>query len=160
MKKVLKNCFENIKLINEINRKYIKQRRIDLRWVSPWDHLEKYKKIQANVPRLEDVPPFKKVTVKDRLLDQNIKELEDDKKKNLIYDDEILKEEPRAQEYVDWVERVTPKEGRWNRKSERVGAIAIKVGMFPHYNEYFRRYALTCLWVKKIFLIIIIINKI
>jgi len=71
------------------------------------------------------------------------------KKNNEIFDDEILKEEPRVQEYIDWVNKTNELPGKWNMKSERAGVIAIKIGMFPQYNEYFERHAVTCLWIPK-----------
>jgi hypothetical protein len=41
--------------------------------------------------------------------------------------------------------------GKWHPNAQRTGVIAIKVGMFPQYNEYYERHAVTCLWVFLLF---------
>jgi len=45
------------------------------------------------------------------------------------------------------LERLKKKPGKWNPSVKRTGVIAVKVGMFPQYTEYYERIPVTCLWI-------------
>jgi hypothetical protein len=101
IKKMIKHFEKAVKkiLLNRDLKRTIKQRKINLKLESPWDVLEKWKKKQREIPKLEEdkVPPFKVISVKDKILDENIRLYEEAKKTNDILGDEILKEEPVTQ---------------------------------------------------------------
>lgn len=132
-------------------RNYLKQRKINLKkWrKNPWEELEKYKKNAQNIPSLSNsnVPPFQPIIIIDRLAEETVEELEEAKKAGEVPGTEILEEEPGAQEYIDWVKLTTVKPGGYYPQAKRCGAIAIKIGMFPQWTEYFERIVVTGLWI-------------
>jgi len=71
--------------------------------------IKELEKQQQEIPRLEGMPPYKKIIIKDAILDQNIKLYEEAKQKGVIPGEELVTEEPQAQEYFDWVRKVEKK---------------------------------------------------
>lgn len=133
-------------------RTYIKQRKINLKkWrKNPWEELEKYKANAQNIPSIikgEVKAPWTQVTIVDRLAEETKEEYEEALKKGEVPGTEILEEEPGIQEYIDWVKLTTVKPGGYYPQARRCGAIAIKIGMFPQWTEYFERIVVTGLWI-------------
>lgn len=61
----------------------------------------------------------------------------------------FVEEEPTLQETIDWMKQPRPKPGDWTPKAVRARCLAVKVGMFPMYDEYFERNVVTCLYIPQ-----------
>eukprot|EP01027_Heterolobosea_sp_BB2_P000181 GEZU01000269.1.p1 GENE.GEZU01000269.1~~GEZU01000269.1.p1 ORF type:complete len:221 (-),score=45.98 GEZU01000269.1:255-893(-) len=142
------NVIAPLEFNNIVTRTYVKQRKVKVPFVSPWDMLDFYKEKMKNIPRLADVRPGEIIEIENKILEENIRLLEEAKRKGITPGQELLEEFPEVKKYIDKVNMQKPAPGQWTPNSRRVGAIAIKVGMFPQWNEHDYRMALTALFVS------------
>lgn len=134
-------------------RTYVKSPKFDHKKYqkNPWEELEKYKSTSQNIPSFSQGQGTTGVAYfpVDRIAQENVADLESSKKSGIVPGSEILEEEPGYQEYIDWVNLTTPKDGKWHLNARRCGAIGVKVGMFPMWTEYLERISVTCIWIPE-----------
>ena len=71
-------------ITNNLQKRYIKQRKFKNVMENPFDMVEEFKQKQKNVQSLMDAPDYTGVTVHDSLAQHNLKKYEDAKAKGII----------------------------------------------------------------------------
>lgn len=138
-------------------RFYVKQRRVNVKFVHPWDMLQFYKDRYGpdgrNIPSLEspNIPVHELIETDNAILRQNIKMLDELKAKGKVpgEDPEIMEEVPEIHKYIAKVKQPAPEFGKDYKQgyTKRSAVIALKAGMYPVFDEFRQEIVLTALWI-------------
>lgn len=128
-------------------RFYPRQPRIRIPFESPWEMLERYKELEENPPSLQDAKPMKVIGVSDKNVLDNIKILEELRAAGKTPGEEFISEAPELESIVQRIKHARPEGNVWTSSSQRVGAIGVKLGMLPQWDEYNQRLPLTAIWI-------------
>ncbi|KAL9647507.1 hypothetical protein ABK040_006867 [Willaertia magna] len=135
---------------NNVQKRYLRQRKFKNVLENPFDMVDEYKKNQQAVSSILDAPENTGIKVYDSLVAYNIKRYEEARNKGVIPGEELLQEEPQHQVWVDFMKKGKPKAGDYvPGVSKRAGIIAQKVGMVPYWDSYHSRVPLTVLQIPK-----------
>ena len=94
---MLKTFLKKTVLTNFQKNSYVQQRKVNWKKYTdkhPWEELEKFKEKTKHIPRLEDSTPYVPIFVHDKILEQNIEEMEKMKASGIIPGEGLLKEDP------------------------------------------------------------------